>query len=144
LIAVDLADKITHPPVGSWVWGSQGIAYQVSDRYRQDGKYWLILATDHGLVEMPLDRVQGWSESPPDFNVVTPIEIQPHRFQWGDRVRYLGKGALSRILRPLLMGKILTVKSIQHTRTEGDWVTCMVPDQLDQTVPSIDLALVGG
>jgi hypothetical protein len=143
LIAVDLADSITHPPVSSWVWGNQGIAYQVSDRYRQRGKYWLILATDHGFVEMPVDRVQGWSESPPDFNAVTPIEIQPYQFRLGDRVRYLGKRQLSAILRPLLMGKTLTVKSIQHTRTEGDWVTCGVPNRLDQTVPIIDLALVG-
>lgn len=63
--AIDLADRSTHPPVGVWVWGQQGIACQVAHRYRENGKFWLILTTGDGPVEMPLEEVKGWSHSLP-------------------------------------------------------------------------------
>jgi hypothetical protein len=60
-------------------------------------------------------------------------------FQLGDHVRYLGEGWLGSQMRQLLTRKTLVVKSIQHTPTEGTWVTCHVPGGLDQTVPASDL-----
>jgi hypothetical protein len=87
-VILSSSDKTTHPPIGSWAWGGQGIAYQVADRYRQDGHYWLTLATDSGPVEIPLERVQGWAEVPPsptaEATPPPPIEIHPQQFQLGD------------------------------------------------------------
>jgi hypothetical protein len=213
-----LTDKITHPPLGAWVWGNQGIAYQVTRRFERGGQYWLTLATDSGPVEMPLARVAGWAEVPPSptaeatppppieappkaFHPGDPIEVyfpdddrwragfrylEPHRdpekcwltdsqgiehasrlewvrrgnhrsshnfpeemggapedggrpFQLGDHVRYLGEGWLGSQMRQLLTRKTLVVKLIQHSPTEGIWVTCYVPNGLDQTVPASDL-----
>jgi hypothetical protein len=276
---VTLTDKTTHPPVGAWVWGNQGIAHQLTRRHRHNGQYWLTLATDSGPVEMPLDRVAGWAEVPPsptaeatDFSSATPAIVRreipepltvgaqevidlililldcrnagelaavkevygaeliqmawgilsqkerqqihaiattsdagdelptaytlfqpgdrvtslseldppnttgivaevgelagkvyltveqddgtlsmaqadwwtaspllPLPFQPGDHVRYLGEGWMGSQMRPLLSGKTLVVKSLQHTPTEGIWVTCYVPNGLDQTVPASNL-----
>lgn len=71
------ADITTHPPIGSWVWGTQGVSYQVIARYHQDGQYWLTLATDSGPVEMPLDQVQGWDFSPPTQNSISQPSPPP-------------------------------------------------------------------
>jgi hypothetical protein len=79
-----LFDESTHPPVGSWVWGAQGIAYQVTQqRLDANGAYWLTLSTDRGSVDMPLERVVGWSEMPPTLNykigdkVVSNSQLDP-------------------------------------------------------------------
>jgi hypothetical protein len=224
---IEIQDLGTHPPIGSWVWGGQGIAYRVTDRYRQDRKFWLTLTTDSGPIEMPLERVAGWAESSPTEldieagkfaslfpGVVVEVNTQPSipeppvpkpptstpepfavgdrvtslseldppnttgivaevgelagkvyltveqddgtlsmaqagwwtaspllplPFQLGDHVRYLGEGWLGSQMRPLLSGKTLVVKSIQHTPTGGIWVTCHVPGGLDQTIPASDL-----
>jgi hypothetical protein len=69
MAAITISEPATHPPVLAWVWGGQGIAYQVTQRYRKGGHYWLELATDIGPVEMPLDRVVGWAPSPPTAEV---------------------------------------------------------------------------
>jgi hypothetical protein len=138
-----LTDKITHPPLGAWVWGNRRVAYQITRRFERGGEYWLTLATDSGPVEMPLARVAGWAESPPpptaEATPPPPIEAPPKAFQPGDHVRYQGGGWLGSQMRPLLSGKKLVVKSIQHTPTEGNWVTCYVPNGLDQTVPASNL-----
>jgi hypothetical protein len=100
---ITLTDISSHPTVGSWVWGNQGITYQVTRRHRHNGQYWLTLATDSGPVEMPLDRVVGWAPifpppgkwAKPLSHVVggvvpnpSPIGVPLHP---GDRVRYIGK-----------------------------------------------------
>jgi hypothetical protein len=76
---IEIQDLGTHPPVGSWVWGGQGIAYRVTDRYRQDRQFWLTLTTDSGPIEMPLELVKGWRESAPVEKVDPPpiFEDQP-------------------------------------------------------------------
>lgn len=82
-MVVEVNRKATHPPIGSWVWGKQGIPYQVTSRYQKSGQYWLVLDTDFGPVRMPLDRVEGWAEDP-------PVEYEPCpatcEFQPGVRV----------------------------------------------------------
>lgn len=129
-----LTDEASHPPIRAWVWGEQGVAYQVTRRFERGGFYWLTLATGSGLVDMPLDRVVGWALSP-------PIENEPQKLKTGQFVKYSGRGRLSSMLRPLLRKKTLVVKSIQCTPKEGTWVTVSVPGKLDQTVP-IDELLV--
>lgn len=78
-----LSDISTHPTVGSWVWGKAEIAYQVVRRYRdrEEGRFWLRLDTASGLVDMPLERVKGWSQSPPVG------KTEAARFKHMDRVR---------------------------------------------------------
>lgn len=87
-------ETATHPLVGSWVWGGQGIAYQVTQQ-RQDanGAYWLTLDTDRGPIEMPLERVVGWSDSPPSLT-----------FQIGDEVK-----STSRIDPPHTTGTVVDI-----------------------------------
>jgi hypothetical protein len=79
--AINLSDESTHPLVGSWVWGTQGIAYQVVEQRQDDnGAYWLTLSTDRGAIEMPLDRVVGWSEMPPtlDYKIGDKVANTSH------------------------------------------------------------------
>jgi hypothetical protein len=87
-------DKSPHPLVGSWVWGGQGIAYKVTQQ-RQDanGAYWVTLDTDRGPIDMPLERVVGWSNSPPTLT-----------FSIGDEVK-----STSRIDPPQTVGTVVDV-----------------------------------
>jgi hypothetical protein len=91
------------------------------------GKVYLTVRQDDGTLSM--DQADWWTASP----------LMPLPFQPGDHVRYQGGGWLGSQMRQLLTRKTLVVKSIQHSPTEGIWVTCHVPGGLDQTIPASDL-----
>lgn len=57
--------EMAYPPVGAWVWGSQGVAYQVARRFKRGDRKFLALVTQSGLVDVPIERVAGWQHHQP-------------------------------------------------------------------------------
>jgi hypothetical protein len=117
------------PPIGATAYGVSG---QVCTVAEVEGDRVILTSPDGSVKRAPLSAIVRW-ELPP------PTEVPPQEFQLGDHVRYLGGGWLGSQMRPLISGKTLVVKSLQHTPTEGIWVTCHVPGGLAQTIPASNL-----